>query len=100
MNASLLDPPDDHEHPIFTDHDGCGQETNTPHSCPVQTGVYPQFRPTFTFADGSRFCYVRPYRDCPCCGIPPHSLNAENTFPKEKEYPFYASWARSSETPA
>ena len=87
VSASLLDSPDDNEHPLPTDHDASSQETNTPLRCPVQTGVYLQFRPTFTFADGSRFCYVRPYRDCPCCGVLPHSLNAENSFPKGKEYP-------------
>ena len=100
IRASLLDSPDDHEHPRPTDHNGSDQQTNTPLPCPVQTGVYLQSRPTFNFASGSRSCYARPYRDCPCCGVPSHSLDAENVFSKGKEYPPHSSWASSSETPA
>ena len=97
ISASLLDIPDDHEHPLLTDHNDSGQEANTPLPCPVQTGVYPQSRPTFSFADGRRSCYARPYRDCPCCGILPHSLDVENAFLKGKEYP-HSSWASRSKT--
>ena len=54
----------------------------------------------FYYADGSRSCYAKLYRDCFCSGHPAHPLDAENAFSEKKEDPSHSSWASSSETPA
>ena len=83
ISVSFLDSPDDHDHTGPADRNDAGQETNTLLPCPVQIGVCPQSRPTFTL----QTAVVRVAQGrtviAPAVVIPPHFLDLENAFPEE-----------------
>ena len=100
IGASLLEPPDAHEHPVPIDRNSAGREPNTPLPCPVQTGVCPESRSNYT-SQTAIIRVTQGYKaNNPAAAIPLQSLDAENAFPEGKEDPPHSSWATSSKTPA
>ena len=85
-NASL-ELPDDHKHFIHPDHTVSGQEINASSPYKVQTGVCPQFRPTFTQQTAVVHATQGRIATAPAAVIPHHFLDAENAFSRGKEDP-------------
>ena len=87
LSASLIDVPVIHEDPPFHGHNDADFDVNAPLPCPVRLVCAPSLDPPQLRRRQS--FVIRKSRNAivPAVVIPPHFLDAENTFPGGKQDP-------------
>ena len=105
FSAGLVSLPAIHELSLDDSNGDADSKVNAHLPCPIQIGVCSQSRQTLDLGTpASQLTAVGHTQDCAATGtaavVPPHFLDAENTFLNREEDPPHSSWTSCSEPPA